>query len=234
LESDPIGLAGGLNVYAWPGCPLNKSDSLGLGCPTDGDGTAAHQDGDVEAEDLPSTLHTVKPDWVVDILADPNRGINPGEFQEGARFGPALYMVADPNVGAAEIGFHVGSTDGYEVASYDVAPGHAVLDLTNRDANPEYFDLYHNTALPYEDAYAARTTKPADPGAIDRHNQAVYSQSRSLAGMARGDGYTAIRFPSRRDAGGGDAYAIFNHRNRPIGTGYNDTGSLAYSERSAL
>ena len=32
LESDPIGLQGGLNVYAWPGCPLVASDPLGLDC----------------------------------------------------------------------------------------------------------------------------------------------------------------------------------------------------------
>ena len=38
LQSDPLGLAGGLNVYAWPGCPLVTSDPLGLGCPKRGKG----------------------------------------------------------------------------------------------------------------------------------------------------------------------------------------------------
>lgn len=33
LESDPSGADGGLNLYAWPGCPLNLSDPWGLGCP---------------------------------------------------------------------------------------------------------------------------------------------------------------------------------------------------------
>lgn len=33
LESDPMGLAGWINVYGWPGCPLMRSDPLGLGCP---------------------------------------------------------------------------------------------------------------------------------------------------------------------------------------------------------
>jgi RHS repeat-associated protein len=31
LESDPIGLGGGTNLYAWPGCPLVDGDPLGLG-----------------------------------------------------------------------------------------------------------------------------------------------------------------------------------------------------------
>lgn len=37
LESDPAGLAGGINLYAWPGCPSTVADPLGLGCGEDGD-----------------------------------------------------------------------------------------------------------------------------------------------------------------------------------------------------
>lgn len=32
LESDPMGLGGGTNLYAWPGCPLLETDPLGLNC----------------------------------------------------------------------------------------------------------------------------------------------------------------------------------------------------------
>jgi len=40
MESDPLGLAGWSNVYAWPGCPLNTSDPFGLGkCPVCGGDT---------------------------------------------------------------------------------------------------------------------------------------------------------------------------------------------------
>ena len=49
LESDPIGLAGGLNVYAWPGCPLVASDPLGLDC-GDGDAPPVHRDAEADAE----------------------------------------------------------------------------------------------------------------------------------------------------------------------------------------
>ncbi|MFT7579092.1 MAG: RHS repeat-associated protein [Myxococcota bacterium] len=39
LESDPVGLQGGMTLYAWPGCPLNTSDPLGFGCGDDVDET---------------------------------------------------------------------------------------------------------------------------------------------------------------------------------------------------
>lgn len=54
LESDPVGLAGGINVYVWPGNPLRDADPLGLGCPDkeegDDGGAAKTRDGETEQE----------------------------------------------------------------------------------------------------------------------------------------------------------------------------------------
>jgi len=50
LESDPVGIAGEINLYAWPGNPLTDSDPLGLGCNEGGD-----SDGSGEGDGNSST-----------------------------------------------------------------------------------------------------------------------------------------------------------------------------------
>jgi RHS repeat-associated protein len=53
IESDPLGLAGGLNLYAWPGCPLLTSDPLGLGCGGDDRDAPTVREEGADAEAAP-------------------------------------------------------------------------------------------------------------------------------------------------------------------------------------
>lgn len=84
LESDPIGLGGGTNLYAWPGCPLVDGDPLGLG-PGDPPGLGSPPCTQCTAEQKCPTCRGEEPT----ALADKGRGqeVAPGTAKSPAETG---------------------------------------------------------------------------------------------------------------------------------------------------
>jgi RHS repeat-associated protein len=182
VQSDPLGLAGGPNVYAWPGCPLLTSDPLGLGCRVDDDDVfASLREGEVDAEDTP------RAPWR-DQLGDDAPELDALGLREGHEIGASEYPYErcgwrkDIKDDIRELGRGpdgvVRSPSGTEILSSDpVDVGHKEsFDSLRRRADaeawdrPEFIDANNDRGnvrpeLPSENR--SGLWQPADPGDLE-------------------------------------------------------------------
>jgi RHS repeat-associated protein len=109
IQSDPIGIGGGLNVYAYPCNPLVRVDVRGLtggaggNCPNENQPEPAENNGDQEDDRAQAAMEPGPPDPALARACGPLQEpwmIRPGEgvYPENAREArPGVPMVLDPN-----------------------------------------------------------------------------------------------------------------------------------------
>jgi RHS repeat-associated protein len=108
LQSDPVGIGGGPNLYAYTTNPLKRVDVLGLGCPAGGSGKGPPTDNDDQEEnefdDEPTIRTWAPPDPDLAEACGPlqkpwlirdGEGTLPDSAREAR---PGSPMVLDPNV----------------------------------------------------------------------------------------------------------------------------------------
>jgi RHS repeat-associated protein len=95
LQSDPLGVAGGRNLYAYPANPLTVVDLFGLHPPKNEDGDDASKKGP-DQELLPNQLPERLPQELADAAALGVKPLRPGDpgFEDMVNSGPVKWVVS--------------------------------------------------------------------------------------------------------------------------------------------
>lgn len=100
MESDPIGLEGGANLYAWPQSPLAAGDVLGLGCGDGDTSTSPKKDGDADEEGSSqkkqdsNTEGEEFSDWAASLPTKKTPTNTPKDLYEVAKTGPDNFRLS--------------------------------------------------------------------------------------------------------------------------------------------